>query len=370
PERAEWFGPRVFAAGAAAVVAACVVVAFVFRAEPVAPSAGSVIAVAAGTAFEGDAVEIEDVVRVGDVLALTKGFLSIEIGPGATLDVVAPAKVRVLSDRAVWLGRGLIAAAVGPAGHGFEVRTDDAVIVDLGTRFQVHKDESYGTQLRVTEGKVLATLKDDDGRDVKRLELLAGQSSRLDRVTASADKIDTLFDFDAAYATVSAAKGDVRKFSGAAKPLSGEIVGLDLRVSGLDTRGYAYVIPEARGVVFDEAVTLATLTGEVTVPAGLAIDSYLVHFDNEQSKAFEENGYGRLAFGSDVVAVIGSDEALAATDPRFGSPGTRYETRPSRGTEADDDISVVGDGRSVKFDLRVDARFRFDEFRVLVVGAP
>ncbi|MEM1061075.1 MAG: FecR domain-containing protein [Planctomycetota bacterium] len=352
----------------AAVAAACVVVAalttLLVLEKPAA--VGRVVAVSADAGWQGSA---GDVVRVGDVIGLESGFVTLELGDDVVVDFVGATRARVRSAALVELRAGLVAGRVGPRGTGFTVRTEDAEVVDLGTRFLVHKNFESGTQVRVTEGAVSTRLLDRDGATTRVVDLVAGESLRVDVADGVADGLDGLFDVVAAYEPVRRAKGRVRRFSGAAKPLSSEVVGLDFRSGRFETSGYVYVIPEASGVVLDEPLTLDDSSGGVVIPAGTVVDSYLLHCDMGKAHAIGTLSEGSLRFGAEVAAVVRSTAGLAATDGMFATAGSRFEAGASRGLDGEDDVLRVSpDRQTISFDWSLTDASAVDQALVLVLG--
>ncbi|MEM7809968.1 MAG: hypothetical protein AAF532_00620 [Planctomycetota bacterium] len=362
-------GRRVVAV-AATVAAACLTVAvWTFGPQAETPVVGRVVAVAEGTEWAGDTKRNGQAIRKRDSVAVESGFVTIELPGDVVVDLVGPGHVRFDATDRVWLKRGRLAASVGLAGVGFTVGTEDADIVDLGTAFQVHKDFSLGTQLRVTEGSVQTRLKDDAGNVVQFLDLVAGESARLDRVAVVAEQTGDLFDFDAAFDPVGQAKGGVRRFTGAAQPLSSSLVGLDTRSGVTNTLGRVFVLPERSGLVLDREYPVETTSGRVTIPAGTPVDSYLFHFDMGEVDVITALGRGSTTFGGRVLAVVGSSDGLATTDATFANPGATFDPAAARGLEPDeDDVSVSADGRTVTFDFDVSPPGSLDQFRVLVRG--
>ncbi|MEM1061885.1 MAG: FecR domain-containing protein, partial [Planctomycetota bacterium] len=291
------------AAVSVAAAVAAVVTAFTLG-PPTATPIGRVVAVAEGTTWPraAAALEIDDVLPAGRTITVETGFVTVEIGSDVSVDLVAPVRASVTAEGVLRLDRGFVTGRVGPGGRGFTVTTEDARIVDLGTVFQVHKDFSSGTRVRVVEGRVEARLVDAAGVETKIVDLTAGQTLRLDHVAESADASGNLFDFDAVYEPVASAKGGVRRFSGAARPLSSAIVGLDLRSGVFETSGRAIVMPEATGVTLAEELVVGIDGAAASLPAGTTIDSYLVHYDVGRGSAFKSTGSGSVTFHDEVVA--------------------------------------------------------------------
>ncbi|MEM7811912.1 MAG: hypothetical protein AAF532_10585 [Planctomycetota bacterium] len=336
--------------------------------RPAGQPVGRVVALSDGAVWEGDPFAIDDVVGRGDRLALEKGFVTVELADDVVVDLVGPVATS-FQPRSVWLSRGFLTGRVGPDGRGFAVRTEDARVVDLGTEFEVHKDYAYGTQVRVLSGHVEATLRDADGEDTKVFDLLAGQAARLDRNSPDDDPQGVIFDFDAVARVVRGAKGKVRRFAGAAKPLSGPVVGLDFRSGVYETAANVLVVPERTGVTLDRPLPLAD--GSV-LEAGVRFDSYLLHFDVGRGSFTGVAGRGSIRFDGSVAAVVTDSADLAATDGPFATAGSVFEPADFRGVDDEDAVRLdaVDGGTVVAFDLNVTAGRALDQFRVLVPSRP
>ena len=95
--------------------------------------------------------------------ALTPGdVVKVPVGARATLDwhgrgplELHGGSVVVLEEHAVQLITGTLISAIDPVdSEGFRVRTDDAIVSVVGTRFRVTYEEARGTEVEVFEGEV------------------------------------------------------------------------------------------------------------------------------------------------------------------------------------------------------------------------
>ncbi|MEM8734378.1 MAG: LamG-like jellyroll fold domain-containing protein [Planctomycetota bacterium] len=84
---------------------------------------------------------------------LQSGIAQLEFFCGATLVVEGPAKLELLSEKAVHCLTGKLQANVPPAARGFEVHVADSKVVDLGTEFGIEVSSS-GVDLHVYDGEV------------------------------------------------------------------------------------------------------------------------------------------------------------------------------------------------------------------------
>lgn len=90
----------------------------------------------------------------GQRLELARGLARLLFRGGATVLVESPAAVQILSDKSLRLEHGSVAVRANGPVKDFVVVSPDASIVDLGTSFAVHYDETSATEVEVFEGSV------------------------------------------------------------------------------------------------------------------------------------------------------------------------------------------------------------------------
>jgi hypothetical protein len=92
--------------------------------------------------------------RTGQRLTLEQGVARLWFQGGATVLVESPSTFELVSEKSLRLARGTVAVrASGPA-KDFVVISPDASVLDLGTSFAVHCDETSATEVEVFEGAV------------------------------------------------------------------------------------------------------------------------------------------------------------------------------------------------------------------------
>lgn len=91
------------------------------------------------------------------VFELPSGSYQAETSSGARIQLTGPIRVRVESPLKWRLFYGKLVADVPTEGYGFTIQTDQARVIDLGTRFGVAVDRRGDTQVVVYEGKVELT---------------------------------------------------------------------------------------------------------------------------------------------------------------------------------------------------------------------
>jgi hypothetical protein len=109
---------------------------------------------------------------------LKTGSVKIKLTSGASLFLASPTRIKLLDPKAVRLESGSITVDVPDQAIGFRVITNEADIVDLGTKFGVSVDQTGGTEVHVAKGVVVA--KSSGSNTV--VPILHGEAGRVDTV--------------------------------------------------------------------------------------------------------------------------------------------------------------------------------------------
>ena len=109
------------------------------------------------------------------LVKLVEGLAQIDFYGGASLTLSGPAELELLSADEAVLHKGKMRANVPPAARGFEIRTGDVLIEDLGTSFGLAVTEDLQADLVVFDGEVRAT-----GTDGKAISFFGGDSAHLE----------------------------------------------------------------------------------------------------------------------------------------------------------------------------------------------
>jgi hypothetical protein len=94
-------------------------------------------------------------------LRLESGVVQLAFATGAKAAVEGPAELKLMERNGIELIRGKLSADVPKPAAGFTVRTPNATVVDLGTRFGVNAKSKDASEVDVFAGKVHVT----DGHD-------------------------------------------------------------------------------------------------------------------------------------------------------------------------------------------------------------
>ena len=116
----------------------------------------------------------------GDPMHLASGTTQMLLSSGAQVTAEGPADWQLLSGERLLALRGKFTAVVPRRAIGFTVQTPTAVVVDLGTEFEVSVDPDGATSVRVERGAVeLATIP-HTGTPSNRWRLGPGEQRRID----------------------------------------------------------------------------------------------------------------------------------------------------------------------------------------------
>lgn len=116
--------------------------------------------------------------RCEEQITLANGLAEIELIDGARVVIEAPAIIELIHSNAMRLQSGKIVAYVPESAHGFEVLTQGAKIVDLGTEFGVEVQATGQVNTHVFEGEVV--LKPGSSRVLATpLPLQAGEAAEI-----------------------------------------------------------------------------------------------------------------------------------------------------------------------------------------------
>jgi len=111
-------------------------------------------------------------------LSTASGWATLRFRSGATLSISGATSMEIVSDMLVRLDKGQATAEVPHWATGFTIKTRDAEIVDLGTKFGVVARGSGTTDVVVFEGQV--DLKPTNVASAPQTRLRQGQGVRID----------------------------------------------------------------------------------------------------------------------------------------------------------------------------------------------
>lgn len=303
-------------------------------------------------------LELGQVVHLRETISIRAGIVSIQL-PEVMVDLIGPGSVR-FERQGLSLSRGTVIATVAPKGIGFTIRTPEVEAMDLGTEFLVRHQPGEGSYVSVRRGAARAQQLDWRGEPVKVLDLTTSRAARFQQSDGVAKEVEYSVND---YLLVERSRGGIQRLSGAIRTNSG--VPASLAGNQLTTPNHLLVVPE-REVTLDSDLTVTSLSGPVTIPAGTTVGSYLIHYD--PTFIIHSAPRGAVTFSGEIAAVIASSAELNVTDALFGLSQTQYESQSFRELELDEDeVRVSDDRKTVSFFFGITPPELLDEARILVV---
>jgi len=347
--------------------------------DPPAPPAPPIVAVVSRVSdVRWNRLDADPVVGtelIAGPIALDEGFLELTFPSQARIIVEAPADVNLVDERRVRLGRGMLTAHVPESARGFEVETPSARVTDLGTEFALAVDRRGAVDVHVLDGWVAASFTAPGHDDQQRVKALYQ---------------DNAMRFDADQGTMRPIDVDGERFARSwddvlYKPRVGDAVRFEwsipksLREGDLEDDGFIRLFLERTDIRLGGPTTVSlTTTGRYTdfvglsssVPAGVRVDSYLLHWDPSSSAGTRRIVSGRVTFRRPILGVIVTAEQLGAGDGLFGSSDTDYPVKGiSRRLESASDLQNADTVRLSADRLTLEVALRassLDQVRVLV----
>ncbi len=118
--------------------------------------------------------------RAGKSLQLVRGLAEIEFERGTRLILQGPAGLELISGNEARLVHGALTARVPERARGFTIYSPQGKVVDLGTEFGLSVDDRGNTAVRVFEGKVVASPKNQYVATVPSLTLHEDETARIE----------------------------------------------------------------------------------------------------------------------------------------------------------------------------------------------
>jgi len=331
----------------------------------------------------GSAVPRSDGAMVPGEYKLDAGYAHLEMADGATVILKGPAVLTLNSSSRVSLSEGLLSAYVPEGSEGFVVDTPAGRVLDLGTEFGVEVIGEDLVEVQVMTGRVVASLPGQGATHTMR----AGNAAQMDTAAARIQPV-------AVHAEKFARDwGEVQRsvrVEGAARFLYQTPV--SLRKGAIESDAFFYVLPERRGVTLGQDLACDYTqpglhdrvpqgsVGLPTLPAGMVVDSYLLHYDRVGTPVRLVAVQGVVHFDRPVVGIIVNDRRLMATDPVFLDHRVQYPnatdiTRGLEGREHDSGLGRLQDVVELSADrmtltVNLETSTGIDQLRVLVEAGP
>ncbi|MCA9021064.1 MAG: FecR domain-containing protein, partial [Planctomycetaceae bacterium] len=140
--------------------------------------------------------KVNERLRTREKYHLNGGTLRLRMKSGVQIYIAGPARFHLLNTNDFYLSQGTLIADVPPQAIGFEIQAPSINVVDLGTRFGFHVDESGGAEVHVFQGVVSCLETESNAAPRLPQKLVTGQSSKKlpgGKLVRSQTDADTLF---------------------------------------------------------------------------------------------------------------------------------------------------------------------------------
>ena len=365
-----WYPAAQWVAGIAAVIALGL---FVMWSLPRADESLAIIAHQIDATWSGDR-KLAPGGHVGKGhLKLVAGVVRLDFAKDVRLTLEGPADLELIGPGETRLHSGKLTANVPPDGIGFQVHTERAKVVDLGTTFGVSVGTNGATDVAVFEGRVAVT----------------SLASREEKIIDEGDEV-SLHEGSGA---LMPRKFNTRTFRG--WPVLFGVVNTGGRIR------FAYPQPNLNPadvtdadniVIFPErfATKLRTdFTVSITKPGDYGpdeiigrketlaaekrrVNTYLIQYHPPQvadaPKSDLKRFVGEVSFDRPIIAIIADGDQLTASDQVLGKKRFAYPQSTGRSLKNRDHFSLSQDRRTLKLDWQVmqGTQHGLDQIRVIV----
>ncbi|MES2794292.1 MAG: FecR domain-containing protein, partial [Planctomycetota bacterium] len=233
------------------------------------------------------------------------------------------------------LAHGQLVAKVSPEDTGFTIDTPTVKLIDLGTEFGLSTDANGGSEIHVFKGAVEARPRFvDQATDVASITMLTGEANRF--ATNETPVRQIAFNpkrFSRAWrlsSRVSETTGTMRFVHPAPTSVAeGHTESNETLLLFLERE--RQMLTDTLPVTVTEPGLYTTFTDRIAwLPAGVEVDSYLVHFDPVGSKSNQApvSVRGTVTFDRPILGLIARGDQLTYGDSGFASPRTQYIAEP------------------------------------------
>lgn len=306
-------------------------------------------------------------------LKLAAGVVRLDFAKDVRLTLEGPADLELIGPGETRLHSGMLTANVPPDGIGFQVHTERAKVVDLGTTFGVSVGTNGATDVAVYEGRVAVT----------------SLASREEKIIDEGDEVS----LNEGSGALMPRKFNTRTFRG--WPVLFGVVNTGGKIR------FAYPQPHLNPadvtdgdniVIFPErfATKLRTdFTVSVTEPGDYGpdeiigrketlaaekrrVNTYLIQYHPPQVKDAPKSDpkrfVGEVSFDRPIIAIIADGDQLTASDQVLGKKRFAYPQGTERSLKNGDHLSLSQDRRTLKLDWQVmqGIEHGLDQIRVIV----
>lgn len=363
----------------AASVAACLLVALFLLQKSERGGAAIETFVSVASLYQTDSL-LQNGDRLGkSTIEIQRGFIRLQFDDGVEVTLQGPARYELLESGKTRLHSGLLTATVPPGAEGFQVSTQTAEVVDLGTAFGIEIDADGIPVVSVFDGKVEVT-------PINRGDKQLVQEGEAVRVNLLHEIETSQFDavaFEKVWPVASGVLGSTGAFRFAPhwpRPMGLVQSNTDIFVL---PEGYARLLTEPLvvNVTMLGTVRVAADLSPAAIPTGTRVKSFLLQFKpldlrdesesppNQPNPSELERIVGEITFDRPVLGLIVVGDDLRASDGIFSKRGGQFPQKGRAlelsGTPRDDTVTLSEDRRTVKLDLAAYGLFG-DQVRVIV----
>ena len=312
--------------------------------------------------------------RVGEGhLRLAAGVVRLDFAKGVRLTLEGPAHLELIGPGETRLHSGKLTANVPPEGIGFQVHTERAKVVDLGTTFGVSVGTNGATDVAVYEGLVAVTSL------VSREEKVIEEGSEVSVNEGSGALMPRKFNTRAFRGSevlfgVVNTGGKIRF----ASPQPG------LNPADVTDTDNLVIFPErfATKLRSDFTVSLTEpgdygpdeiIGREATLhPEKRRVNTYLIQYRPPPAEGTAKSDpmrfVGVVSFDRPIIAIIADGDQLTASDEVLGKKRFVYSSGEGRSLKNSDRLSLSQDRRTLKLDWQVgrDIEHGLVQIRVIV----
>jgi hypothetical protein len=303
-------------------------------------------------------------------LRLAAGVVRLDFAMDVRLTLEGPADLELIGPGETRLHSGKLTANVPPDGIGFQVHTERAKVVDLGTTFGVSVGTNGATDVAVFEGRVAVT----------------SLASREEKIIDEGDEVSLNEDSGG----LMPRKFNTHSFRG--WPVLFGVVNTGGKIrfaSPQPNLNPADVTDGDNIVIFPErfATKLRTdFTVSITEPGDYGpeeiigrhttlaaekrrVNTYLIQYHPPQAKNTAKSNprrfVGEVSFDRPIIAIIADDDQLRASDQVLGRKRFVYPQGAQRALKNGDHLSLSQDRRTLKLDWQATAD-GVNQIRVIV----
>ncbi len=363
----QWYPAAKWVKGLAAVVALGL---FVMWSLPKADESLATVAHQIDATWSGDRKFAPgERVRKGH-LRLAAGVVRLDFAKDVRLTLEGPADLELIGPGETRLHSGKLTANVPPDGIGFQVHTERAKVVDLGTTFGVSVGTNSATDVAVYEGQVAVT----------------SLASREEKIINEGSEVT----FNEGPGLLAPRKFNTHSFRG--WPVLFGVVNTGGKIRFASPQPHLNPADVTDGdniVIFPErfATKLRTdFTVSITEPGDYGpdeiigrketlrpekrrVNTYLIQYHppqvDDEAKSNPRRFVGEVSFDRPIIAIIADGDQLKASDQVLGRKRFVYPQGSQRALKNGDHLSLSQDRRTLKLDWQATAH-GVNQIRVVV----